>query len=44
MTAGALIFMLIAWTFVLGLAGWSYWRLLRTDPNREPLPPPGTSL
>jgi hypothetical protein len=44
MTTGALIFMVSAWGFVIGLALWSYARLLRTDPSKEPLPPPGTSL
>ena len=29
MTTGALLFMLGSWTFVLGLAGWSYWRILK---------------
>ena len=44
MTAGALIFLLLAWTFVLGLTFWSFYRLMRTEPSTEPLPPPGTSL
>ena len=44
MTTGALMFLILAWTFVLGLTIWSYSRLLRTDPAKEPLPPPGTSL
>ena len=43
MTSGALIFMLLAWTFVLGLTFWSFWRLMRS-PADEKLPPPGTSL
>ena len=43
MTTGALIFMILAWTFVLGLTIWSYRRLLST-PADEKLPPPGTSL
>ena len=44
MRTGALIFMLLAWTFVLVLLTWSFAKLLRspTDPDR--LPPPGTSL
>ncbi len=45
MKPGALIFMLGAWAFVLGLMTWSWWRLLRADPAKEEhLPPPGTSL
>ena len=44
MTTGAFIFMAMAWTFVLGLTFWSFYRLLRTEPATEPLPPPGTSL
>jgi hypothetical protein len=44
MTPGALIFLVLAWTFVLGLTIWSFRRLLRTEPSKEPLPPPGTSL
>jgi len=43
MTIGALLFMLITWTCVLGLTGWCYWKLMQT-PADEPLPPPGTSL
>lgn len=41
MTTNALIFMLTAWTFVLGLTGWAYRKLLRTPPD-EKLPPPGS--
>ena len=44
MSTGALIFMVAAWVCVLGLAAWSYSRLLKGDPSHEPLPPPGTSL
>lgn len=44
MSTGALIFMLAAWTGVLGLTGWSFARLMRTDPKHEAAPPPGTSL
>ena len=42
MTTGAIIFMAMAWAFVLGLTFWSFYRLMRTDPAREPLPPPGS--
>jgi hypothetical protein len=37
----ALIFMLMAWAFVLGLAIWSFKRLMAT-PQEEKLPPPGS--
>jgi hypothetical protein len=42
MSAAALIFMIMAWTFVLGLALWSYSRLLKAPPSAEHLPPPGS--
>jgi hypothetical protein len=41
MNPTALIFMIAAWTFVLGLAGWSFYRLMNT-PQEEKLPPPGS--
>ena len=44
MRPAALVFMLAAWAFVLGLMFWSFYRLLKTDPSKEPTPPPGTSL
>ncbi len=44
MTTGALIFLVLAWSFVLGLTFWSFHRLMKSDPSKEPLPPPGTSL
>ena len=44
MTMGALIFLILARGFVLGLTFWSFWRLMKTDASHEPLPPPGTSL
>lgn len=28
MTTGALLFMILSWTFVLGLMGWTYSRIL----------------
>ena len=37
----ALIFMIAAWTFVLGLTFWSFKRLMST-PEEEKLPPPGS--
>ena len=42
MTTGALIFLVAAWTFVISLVGWSYYRLLKGDSSHEPLPPPGS--
>ncbi len=41
MTITALIFLIVAWGFVLGLATWSYRKLLST-PQDETLPPPGS--
>jgi hypothetical protein len=38
----ALIFMLAVWTFVLGLTGWSFHRLMKTDPANEKVPSPGS--
>jgi len=29
MTPGAIVFMALSWTFVLGLTIWSFWRVLR---------------
>lgn len=29
MTTGAFLFLLASWTAVLGLVGWSYWRVFR---------------
>jgi heme/copper-type cytochrome/quinol oxidase subunit 2 len=43
MSTGALLFMLAAWIFVLGLTAWCFWKLMQT-PQEEKLPPPGTSL
>jgi hypothetical protein len=43
MTLTAVVFMLGAWGFVLGLTFWSFWKLMRADPSHERLPPPGTS-
>lgn len=42
MTTGALIFMLAAWAFVLGLTTWSFRKLMRSEPEHEHLPPPGS--
>lgn len=44
MSVGALLFMLGAWTCVLGLTFWAFRRLLKADASHESLPPPGTSL
>lgn len=37
----ALVFMLAAWSFVLGLTGWAFRKLMST-PRDEKLPPPGS--
>ena len=48
MTAGAIIFWLASWAFVLGLTFYCFWRILRlrkhhdpdgTGPAKPPLPP-----
>lgn len=44
MTATAIIFMTLAWVLVLGIMGWSWSRLLRSDASPDIQPPPGTSL
>jgi hypothetical protein len=44
MTTGAMVFMALAWVFVLGLLGYTWAKLLSGDPKKEHLPPPGTSL
>jgi hypothetical protein len=33
MSTGAIVFMALAWTFVLGLLGWCYYRLMTTPPD-----------
>lgn len=35
MTTGALAFMLISWSCVLGLTAWAFWRILRAGPKRD---------
>ena len=42
MRTTALLFMIGAWTFVLGLTSWAYKRLLAEPPEHEKLPPPGS--
>jgi hypothetical protein len=39
-----MVFMALAWVFVLGLLGYTWAKLLSVDPEKEHLPPPGTSL
>jgi hypothetical protein len=36
MTTGALIFMLVSWTFVLGLMFWSFGKILRGKKHFDP--------
>ena len=42
MTTGALVFMIIVWSSVLGLTTWAFRRLLTAPPSQEHLPPPGS--
>jgi heme/copper-type cytochrome/quinol oxidase subunit 2 len=42
MNTTALVFLLAVWIFVLGLTVWCFYRLMRSDPSNEPLPPPGS--
>lgn len=44
MNTDALFFMAGAWVSVLGLTIWCFVKLLKSDPQHEKLPPPGTSL
>lgn len=44
MSQVAIIFMALAWIGVLGLAGWSWYKLLTVQAPGEHPPPPGTSL
>jgi hypothetical protein len=34
-SAAAMLFMGLAWAFVLGLTAWCYYQLLRTPPGSE---------
>lgn len=36
MTTGAILFMAVSWTFVLGLTFWSFSRLLRDQKHFDP--------
>ena len=36
MTTGALIFMLVSWTFVLGLMFWSFGKVLQKQKHHDP--------
>ena len=36
MTAGALVFMIVSWTFVLGLMIWSFSKILRNQRHFDP--------
>ena len=36
MTAGALVFMTVSWTFVLGLMIWSFSKILRNQRHFDP--------
>ena len=34
MTTGSLLFLMGSWTFVIGLAAWSFWKILRVKHRR----------
>jgi hypothetical protein len=36
MTTGALLFMVCSWAFVLGLTGWSFYRVLNAQAHFDP--------
>ncbi len=36
MTTGAIIFMALSWTFVLGLTSWSFYKLLTLKQHHDP--------
>lgn len=36
MTTGAVVFLVLSWTFVLGLTVWSFSRVLRSIRKQEP--------
>jgi hypothetical protein len=36
MSSGALVFMLVSWTFVLGLTFWSFGRIMRSEKHFDP--------
>jgi len=36
MSAGAIVFMVMSWAFVLGLATWAYSRVLRAQKHLDP--------
>jgi hypothetical protein len=39
MTTTAVVFWLGSWAFVLGLTGWSFYRVLKEQTRRRNLPP-----
>jgi hypothetical protein len=39
MTTGAFIFMIVSWAAVLGLVGWSFYRVLDVQSRRRGPPP-----
>lgn len=40
MSTGALLFLVISWTFVLGTMVWSFSRILRVQSHRDATPDP----
>ncbi len=44
MSTGALIFMLVAWTAVLGTMVWAFTRILRSQATRDATPDPDDDM
>lgn len=44
MSTGALIFWLGSWTFVLGLTGWAFTRILQVQARRATTPDPADDM
>ncbi len=44
MTTGALIFWLGSWTFVLGLTGWAFSKVLKAQAARAATPDPSDDM
>ena len=36
MSTGAVVMMIISWSFVLGLMSWSFWRILHAKEHFDP--------
>lgn len=44
MTAGSLAFLIGSWTFVLGLMGWSFSKILGSQTHRDATPDPDDDM